>query len=719
MTKVYVNDVEVFMKQGSTALQACEAVGIEVPRFCYHERLSIAGNCRMCLVEIEKTPKPVASCAMPLMEGMKIYTDTPLVKKAREAVLEFLLLNHPLDCPICDQGGECDLQDQALIFGSDRSRFYETKRTVEDKNYGPLVKTIMTRCIHCTRCVRFATEIAGIEDLGATGRGNETEIGTYIGSTMKSELSGNVIDLCPVGALTSKPYAFTSRPWEIKSSNSVDTSDGLGSNTRIDFRGTEVLRILPRLHEDINEEWISDKTRFSYDGLKLQRITSPKGVFSLAEKKTKLTWKEVLKTSTAPSQLKSLFHADPSKILFKAGGDSNLETLLAARDLANNLGVRNLEYKNYNALLDNTFKSNYSFNGSIKDIESADTCLIINTNPKYDATLLNARLRKRFLRGNFSVGLIGSYTDLTFPFTHIGNSLGTLIQIVVGKHPFCKKLVNGNNVHLIFCGEGDFDITTSEILYELKSKLKCVLSSIKSTKMTFSYLHTGANNVGALELGISGNLNTASAIRYFIDNDDESDLIRPYSELDRSCKSLLPSHFLDKKCSVDTAPYVRENIIYQGHHADTCIRVLSEGKYTGLLLPGAAFSEERSLYINTEGRCQKSNRIFKPTNSIRENWKILRVLSSGKYKEAVTYNTYKELVTRLEKLIPGVRHLDKLSDKGFLVPNNDKQNYTKNLQTNFSPFIAHIDNYYTTSSIARASQTMAECSSSFVKKVNF
>ena len=275
MTKVYVNDVEVFMKQGSTALQACEAVGIEVPRFCYHERLSIAGNCRMCLVEIEKTPKPVASCAMPLMEGMKIYTDTPLVKKAREAVLEFLLLNHPLDCPICDQGGECDLQDQALVFGSDRSRFYETKRTVEDKNYGPLVKTIMTRCIHCTRCVRFATEIAGIEDLGATGRGNETEIGTYIGSTMKSELSGNVIDLCPVGALTSKPYAFTSRPWEIKNSNSVDTSDGLGSNIRIDFRGTEVLRILPRLHEDINEEWISDKTRFAYDGLKRQRILHP------------------------------------------------------------------------------------------------------------------------------------------------------------------------------------------------------------------------------------------------------------------------------------------------------------------------------------------------------------------------------------------------------------------------------------------------------------
>jgi NADH-quinone oxidoreductase chain G len=708
MTKVYVNDVEVFMKQGSTALQACEAVGIEVPRFCYHERLSIAGNCRMCLVEIEKTPKPVASCAMPLMEGMKIYTDTPLVKKAREAVLEFLLLNHPLDCPICDQGGECDLQDQALVFGSDRSRFYETKRTVEDKNYGPLVKTIMTRCIHCTRCVRFATEIAGIEDLGATGRGNETEIGTYIGSTMKSELSGNVIDLCPVGALTSKPYAFTSRPWEIKNSNSVDTSDGLGSNIRIDFRGTEVLRILPRLHEDINEEWISDKTRFAYDGLKRQRILHPyeSWVHSFPNF-YELSWEDVF--SKYHDGVSTFLSKDPSSIRMSIGGDSNLETILAAKDLSHTLGIRNLEYKSFNSLLDNTSRNNYSFNGTIGDIENADTCLIINTNPKYDATLLNARLRKRFLKGNFSVGLIGSYTDLTFPFTHIGSSIEALIQVVEGKHSFCKKLMSGSNVRVIFCNEGEVNTFSAEIFYELKDKLASLLLDIKSIKTTLSYLHTGANTVGALDLGISQSVNTTPQVNYFIDSGD-------YLRINLFSSNIETKFWLKAQ---NSSPRSRVNtrFLYQGHHVDarrpepSCM----------LLLPGAAFTEERSLYVNTEGRCQKANRIFKPAYSIRENWKILRAFGNGSIKEwySPTYNTYKELITRLEKLVPSVQNLDSLTDSESLTFINNKQMYNKDLLSSFSPLVAQIDNYYTTSFITRASQTMAECSSSFLKKVNF
>jgi NADH dehydrogenase (ubiquinone) Fe-S protein 1 len=399
MTKVFVNDIEVLVKRGSTALQACEAVGIEIPRFCYHERLSIAGNCRMCLVEVEKTPKPVASCAMPLMDGMKIYTDTPLVKKAREAVLEFLLLNHPLDCPICDQGGECDLQDQAIVFGSDRSRFYETKRSVEDKNCGPLVKTIMTRCIHCTRCVRFSTEIAGVEDLGTTGRGEDTEIGTYVGKALESELSGNVIDLCPVGALTSKPYAFTSRPWEIRNTNSIDTSDGIGSNTRIDFRGTEILRVLPRFNEEINEEWISDKARFMHDGLKRQRIGS---TFQNKEGKIIATsWKSSLNRVT------SLFsNVDPSKISFTAGGTTNINTLVIMKDFLNKLGVSNYNYSTNDSCSPDLSKD-YLFNGTIADIENSDVCLIINCNPRVEATLLNARLRKRYLQGGFKVAYIG------------------------------------------------------------------------------------------------------------------------------------------------------------------------------------------------------------------------------------------------------------------------------------------------------------------------
>ena len=377
MLKVTVDGVEVFVEKGSTVLQACEAVGIEIPRFCYHERLSIAGNCRMCLVEIEKTPKPVASCAMPTMNGMKIFTDTPLVKKAREAVLEFLLLNHPLDCPICDQGGECDLQDQAVAFGSDRSRYFETKRGVEDKNCGPLIKTIMTRCIHCTRCVRFATEVAGVEDLGTTGRGRETEIGTYVEKVFGSELSGNVIDLCPVGALTSKPYAFMARPWELRSTESIDISDAVGSNIRIDSRGTEILRILPRFNESVNEEWISDKARFGYDGLRYQRLDSPhirQTVYENGQKVSRLceaSWEEAfqkiryeLEACESPSQVGGVI-----------GDLVDSESAFAFKDFFQRLGSSNVVSEEESFLSDN-LPSSYSFNSTIAALEEAAIVLL-------------------------------------------------------------------------------------------------------------------------------------------------------------------------------------------------------------------------------------------------------------------------------------------------------------------------------------------------------
>ena len=671
------------MEEGSTVLQACESVGIEVPRFCYHERLSIAGNCRMCLVEIEKTPKPVASCAMPLMNGMKIYTDTPLVKKARESVLEFLLLNHPLDCPICDQGGECDLQDQALVFGSDRSRFYETKRSVENKNYGPLVKTIMTRCIHCTRCVRFATEIAGIEDLGCTGRGNDTEIGTYIGSTMKSELSGNVIDLCPVGALTSKPYAFTSRPWEIRSTNSIDPTDGLGSNIKIDFRGTEILRVLPRFKEEINEEWIADKIRFSYDGLGRQRILTPLGKKDGSFKK--LDWE------TALGKTREKFHSlDPSKISLSVCGDSNLETLVTAYDFLNKIGVTNRQYGNIadTNVSDNSYS--YSFNEGIQNIENVDTCLIVNTNPRHDATLLNARLRKRFLKGGFNVALVGSYNNLTFPVQQLGTSLSSLNQIAEGKHSFCKVLANSSNPRIIFCGD---NLNSDELNFfkGVQHKLERFFPG------SFSFLSTSCNAVGSLDLGFKTKASTQPSLQYIIDNDD-STILSKSVDTNSIWSKILPSSNSTK--------------IYQGHHGDICAD--SKADY---ILPGASFVEERSLFVNTEGRNQKTGRVYKTRFSVRENWKILKAIGST----LLEYCSYKELNDRVAILNPGVLSLGKVSNDSTNGDLNSlySTNYKNIYNIGYKPLASKLDNYYTTNTTTRASETMAECSSVFVQKFNF
>jgi len=670
------------MEQGSTALQACESVGVEVPRFCYHERLSIAGNCRMCLVEIEKTPKPVASCAMPLMEGMKIYTDTPLVKKAREAVLEFLLLNHPLDCPICDQGGECDLQDQALVFGSDRSRFYETKRTVENKNYGPLVKTIMTRCIHCTRCVRFATEIAGIEDLGCTGRGNETEIGTYIGGTLKSELSGNVIDLCPVGALTSKPHAFTSRPWEIRSTNSVDTTDGLGSNIRIDFRGMEILRVLPRFKEEINEEWISDKIRFLYDGLKRQRIGHP--LFNSDNGFQKANWKE------AVDQVQTSFtNLDPSKIKVSIGGDTNLETLTVTKDLLNKLGVSNYSYQNINNYDNFDERSNYIFNGGLQDLDNVDICLIVNTNPRHDASLLNARLRKRYLKGNLQIGVVGSFNNFTFPFNHIGSSLSSLEKITEGKHNFSELLSNAKNPRVIICT----DSLNQKQLDFLATQRSILESNLKSINV--SVLSTEANRVGAFDLGIGTYLGTNSKFNYIIDTDTSSLFDKKVS------KNNVWSRILSSNTP---------NTVYQGHHGDLCA-----SSQVVFLLPGATFTEERSLYINTEGRCQSAKRVYKPALSIRENWKIVKVIGGN----LLNYFNYKAVANRINKLVPAA-----LSIGETLYPTKTStilkgKTPSNNYNTQYKPLVTKLDNYYTTNTVTRASETMAECSSVFVNKTNF
>lgn len=448
--EVFVDGYPVKIPKGMTVLQACSVAGVDIPRFCYHDRLSIAGNCRMCLVEVEKSPKPVASCAMPALPGMKIKTDTPIAKKAREGVMEFLLMNHPLDCPICDQGGECDLQDQSMAFGSDRGRFTETKRSVVDKNLGPLVKTVMTRCIQCTRCVRFASEIAGVQDLGMLGRGSGEEIGTYVEKLMTSELSGNVIDICPVGALTSKPFAFKARNWELKGTETIDVTDAVGSNIRIDSRGPEVMRIVPRLNEDINEEWISDKTRFCYDGLKRQRLSDP--MIRGADGHFKpVSWRDALAVVA-----EVLHQVKPEEIVGVAGKLSDAESMMSLKDFLNRMGSNNIWCEGNGKYLDADLRSGYLMNTSISGLEKADCFLLVGTQPRVEAVMVNARIRKTVRATKAKVGYIGPPTDFNYDHDHLGTTPETLAAILDGNHPFSAALSTAKNPAIII-GAGIFD----------------------------------------------------------------------------------------------------------------------------------------------------------------------------------------------------------------------------------------------------------------------
>lgn len=662
MIKVFVNDIEVFVNPNSSALEACETVGVEVPRFCYHERLSVAGNCRMCLVEIAKMPKPVASCAMPIMPDMRIYTDTPLVKKAREGVLEFLLLNHPLDCPICDQGGECDLQDQAMVFGSDRTRFYDFKRGVEDKNVGPLIKTIMTRCIHCTRCVRFAAEIAGVEALGTTGRGRETEIGTYLEKTFQSELSGNVIDLCPVGALTSKPYAFTSRPWEIRNTESIDLSDGVGSNIRLDFKETEILRVLPRLNESLNEEWISDKTRFSYDSLRRQRIHTPyKKVNDQFEESN---WSDVLGligskvTNTSGENVAAVF-----------GPDIDLEGLCSMQDLMSSIGSttvgteRQIQFRK-------GFASNYKFNATIEDIDNTDACLIIGANPRFEASLVNVRLRKKYRAGDLEVGVIGAPFDLTYPVNHIGTNVESLLDFCEGRHDFCATLKQAKNP-LIIVGTSLFERDDNVALENALN----VLSTNLQTPV--SILHSQANQVSALELGL-GEIN--------LDNLNNSSVI-----------------FL---MGADNIEITNEDafIVYIGHHSD------NNAFKADVILPSTVFSEKVGTFYNMEGRPQRTKRALQSFGLSRDDWQIIRAISEV-IEKPLAYNSLNELQDRLTILLPSYSNLHFIEESSFGISgisyNNDIAYVT--------PLHTVVKDFYMTDTLTSASQTMAKCSQSMRK----
>jgi NADH-quinone oxidoreductase subunit G len=677
MTKLLIDGKEIDVPPEYTLLQACEAAGAEIPRFCFHERLSIAGNCRMCLVEVQGIPKPQASCAvgvrdlMPNKDGSPkvLSTKSPMVKKAREGVMEFLLINHPLDCPICDQGGECDLQDQAMAYGVDASRYAENKRAVEDKYIGPLVKTIMTRCIHCTRCIRFTTEVAGVPELGAIGRGEDMEITTYLEHAMTSELQSNVVDLCPVGALTSKPYAFSARSWELNKTQSVDVMDALGSAIRIDTRGREVMRILPRLNDDVNEEWISDKTRHVIDGLRTQRLDQP--YIRENGRLRPATWQEAF--AAVAAKVKT---AKPAAIGAIAGDLAGAEEMYALKDLLSRLGSANIDARQDGSGVDPAWgRASYLFNATIAGIDRADAALIVGSNPRREAPVLSARIRKRWRAGPFPVGLIGEKADLTYSYDYLGAGPESLAEL--GKSKFAEALKSAERP-LILIGAGALARPDGTAIAALAAKTALEFGAVKDGWNGFSVLHSAASRVAALDLGLVPGAGGKSAAQMAAGGVDVLFLLGA------------------DEIEVKAGPFV----VYIGTHGDR------GAHHADVILPGAAYPEKSALYVNTEGRVQMATRAAFPPGEAREDWAILRALSDvlgcklpydslGQLRQAL-FAAHPALM-RIGEITPGAAgDIDKLAKLGGSL---DK-----------TPFTAAVADFYLTNPIARASAVMAECS---------
>ncbi len=676
MPKLTIDGKEIEVANGLTVLQACELAGAEVPRFCYHERLSVAGNCRMCLVEMERAPKPIASCAMPVGEGMVIKTDTELVQKARKGVMEFLLINHPLDCPICDQGGECDLQDQAMAFGLDHGRYKETKRAATEKYMGPLIKTIMTRCIQCTRCVRFSTEVAGIEEMGLLNRGGHVEI-TTLEKAVNTELSGNLVDVCPVGALTSKPYAFHARPWELKKVNSVDVMDAVGSNIRVDVRGREVLRILPRIHEDVNEEWISDKTRYITDGLSRQRLDRP--YVRVDGKLKEATWDEAF--SAIKEKLSPLKGTEIAAI---TGDLNDAESMLALKDLMANLGSSNIDCRQDGAKIDSTNRSAYLFNTSIAGLEEADAVLLVGTNPRWEAALVNARLRKRFLEGGFKVGMIGEAVDLTYEYEYLGAGPDTLKEVASGKNSFAKVLKEAKNP-MIIVGMGALARKDGAAVLAQAKAISDKFDLVHDDWNGFNILHTAASRVAGLDLG-------------FVPGKDGLDV---EGILEGAEKGSVKAVYLLGADEVDTSKLKDAFVIYQGHHGD------AGASAADVILPGAAYTEKNGTYVNTEGRVQLGRLAVFPPGEAREDWTILRALSE-QVGDALPYDNIGQLRQRLIDVNPVFAAIDQIDTGvwGDFAKTKDK--------LTSEPFSAFVENFYMTDPISRSSETMSACTEQFV-----
>ena len=674
MTKVTVDGREMEVANGSSVLQACEQAGVEIPRFCYHDRLSVAGNCRMCLVEIEKSPKPISSCSYPVAEGMVIKTDTPMVRNGRRGVMEFLLINHPLDCPICDQGGECDLQDQAFSYGSDHSRYRENKRAIKDKYLGPLVKTVMTRCIQCTRCVRFATEIAGVPELGATARGENMEITTYVEKALTSELSGNLIDICPVGALTSKPYAFVARPWELRKTDSVDVLDALGAAIRVDARGAEVLRILPRTNDAVNEEWLGDKSRFSFDGLKRRRLDTP--WLREAGRLRPATWADAFAAIAA--KLQGL----PGERIGAIAGDlCDAESMLALKDLMASLGSANLDCRQDGARLDATRREFYTFNTTVAGIEEADALLIIGSNPRHEAPVLNARIRKRQQMGPFPVGVIGPRADLTYGYDWLGDK-PSLINAL--PEAFATILA-GAKRPMVIVGQGALARPDGSAVLAAAWKLAAGIGALTAEWHGFNVLHTAAARVGALDLGFlpgPGGMTMDAMLGGGVD----------------LLWLLAADEFDTGRIGPDTF------VVYQGHHGDR------GAARADVILPGSAYVEKPGTYVNTEGRVQRGHKAAFAPGEAKEDWSILRAFSAI-IGRPLPYDTIDALRTRLEQVNPvfaTIGHLPRFGANDQAGPAGDPAALAD------TPFVAAVADYYQTNPISRASAVMAECTAIYV-----
>ena len=663
MPKITVNNKEVEFEEGMTVLQACELAGEEIPRFCYHERLSIAGNCRMCLVEMEKSAKPIASCAMPAADGMKVKTNTPFVDKARKGVMEFLLANHPLDCPVCDQGGECDLQDQSLFYGLDNSRYTENKRQVREKYMGPLIKTEMTRCIHCTRCVRFATEIAGISELGATGRGEDMEITTFLEKSMESEMSANVIDLCPVGALTSKPYAFEARPWELKKTETIDVMDAVGSNIRVDTYGWEVKRVLPRINESINEEWISDKTRYACDGLLKQRLDTP--YIRENGKLIKTSW---LKADNLLINKLKLFKAD--EVAGLVGDLVDLESIYSFKKFFEKcVESKNLECRYERTYINPKERMNYIFNSSINGIEDSDFILLVGTNPRLEATILNARIRKAYRNNKVKIYSIGDPGELTYPYENIGNNTSVIKEIVSGSHDISNKIKKSTKP-IIIIGESALYKNTGQYIFESLKNFLLNNNFIKKDWNALNVLTQQASRVGAIDLGI------------FIENEKEN-----FTFFDKLENDEFKFIYL---LGADNINFNKKDkfIVYQGSHGDKGAEIAD------IILPGAAYTEKNGLFVNLEGKMQNAYKASYPPGEAHEDWIIFRDLANKMNKSLGFQN-----VTDLRKCIN--QYFDK--------KNNNKINKTKEIDFVEDNILVKPIDYYYTNPIARSSKVMNEC----------
>ncbi len=671
MPKLTIDGHEIEVEPGTNVLQACEMLGIEIPRFCYHDRLSVPANCRMCLVEMERAPKPIPSCAMPAGEGMVIHTGSERILKARKAVMEFLLINHPLDCPICDQGGECDLQDQAMAYGFDRGRFEENKRAVTEKYLGPLIKTYMTRCIHCTRCVRFADEIAGAPEMGATGRGEDVEIGTYIESAISSELSGNMIDICPVGALTSKPYAFAARPWELRKTQSIDVHDAVGSNVRIDARGGEVMRVLPRLHEDVNEEWISDKTRFAYDGLGRQRLDRP--YVRRDGRLEPASWDEAF--AAIASRLGSV---PGSKVAAIAGDLCDVESMFTLKSLMNQIGSANIDCRQDGAKLDPTVRSSYVFNTTISGIEKADAILIVGSNPRIEAAILNARIRKRWLRGGLKVGVVGPQADLSYPTTYIGAGPTSLTDIIGGHHSFGETLKEASNP-MIIVGQGALARDDGGAVLATCRTIAEQFNMVRDDWNGFNVLHTAAARVGGLDCG-------------FVPGEDGLDTA---GILEAATAGSIDTIWLHNADEIDMQSLGDAFVIYQGTHGD-------RGAHRAdVILPGAAYTEKNGIYVNTEGRVQLARMAVFPVGESREDWKIHRALSE-RLGKALPFNTLQDVRAALAAAAPVFETVDTCLD-------NPWGQFGIEGKVTDRAFESPVSVFYMTNPITRASETMAKC----------